>query len=102
MDKVDLVIVFLVIALVSLGLFVKWGWTFQTAIDGKVIQVQYSNQPPFPCTIVTFTSLGDSTTSVYLSGTQELGLKIGSTYRISYSTPYWCMYAVPSSITLIS
>lgn len=101
MDNFDKHLLLIIAVIVCFGLIFKWQTTFPTTIEGKVIQTEYYTQPPFPYTTVTFTSLGDSTTRVCLSGTQELNLKIGSTYRITYSTPFGYFFAVPTNITLI-
>jgi hypothetical protein len=89
-------------AILGIVVFSKYQASFPESIEGKVVSVQYKNQPPFPRTVITFTSLGDESEVVIISGINELNIKTGSTYKITYSTPFWYLYSIPTEIRLIS
>jgi hypothetical protein len=102
MDDFDKKLLCVFAVAICFGVIIKWQLTYPTTIEGKIIVTKYYTQPPFPYTTVTFTSLGDNSIEIMLSGTAEFNIKTGSTYRITYSVPFWYMYAVPTEISLIS
>jgi hypothetical protein len=106
MNETDKVLIrglcLIIIVCFAFGVIFKYRITYAMSIEGKVVSVQYVTHPPFPRTVITFTTLGDNSESVMLSGTTELGIKTGSTYKITYNTPFFYLYAVPSEIRLIS
>lgn len=102
MDKIGKVLIIALVVLVIGGpAIVSWLGSFPMTIEGKVVVVKYDNTPPFPFTRITFTSLGDASPSVCLAGTIDRGIKIGSTYRITYYTPFFWFYATPIEIKLL-
>lgn len=66
-----------------------------STIEGKVVFTDYKQQYP-PWTEISFSTLGGEPKSIRLSG--HIELKTGSTYRITYATPIWHLWADPIEI----
>lgn len=99
--RLEKIMLTLSVILVFSLLLAKWESTFPNTIEGKVVLVMYTHAQPFPYTEITFTSLGDSSYFIDLSGTARLNLTVGSTYSITYNTPFWYLWAVPMNVMLV-
>ncbi len=100
MESFDRAFAIIIIVIISLSCLVKWDQTFPTTIEGKVVQVQYNTTPPYPCTVVTFTTIGSDPTIVTFGG--QVSVDTGKTYKIIYATPFSNLFADPIDILLIS
>ena len=80
------IIAALFIVVGSLSLMVSYVNTFPTTVEGRVIVVTYSTNPPWPCTRIEIASLRGEPTIIRLYGHVEVNT--GVTYRITYQTPF--------------
>lgn len=75
---------------------IKYIQVFPRVEEGRVVLLEHRVWP-FDTTTITFTTLGGAD-ELTLGGSWDL--EVGVVYRIEYYTPFWYLYAVPSSITL--
>lgn len=73
---------------------------FPVTVEGTVISYVYSTSPPYPCTTITITNLGDSATTITIGGCIQP--QIGKVYRITYHTPLGYWFAVIDEMEVIN